>query len=154
MPLSGSHRPQWRSSFEEAELTVRAFNPRSVAGPFAAYSHGVELRPPVRMLFGAGQTGVAEDGRIGVGIEEQAELTWRNIQEVLAGAGMEVSDIVQLTMYLLHREDYPAARAVREEVLGGHRPASTLVYVAGLANPDWLIEVDFVAARADDQTSA
>jgi enamine deaminase RidA (YjgF/YER057c/UK114 family) len=135
-------------------VTVRAFNPRSVAGPFGTYSHGMEVRPPVRMLFGAGQTGVDDDGRIGVGIEEQAQLTWRNIREVLAGAGMEISDIVQLTMYLLHREDLPTARAVREEVLGDHRPASTLVYVAGLANPDWLIEVDFVAARADDQISA
>jgi 2-iminobutanoate/2-iminopropanoate deaminase len=114
----------------------------------------MEVRPPVRMVFGSGQTGVDDDGRIGVGIEEQAQLTWRNIREVLAGAGMEISDIVQLTMYLLHREDLPTARAVREEVLGDHRPASTLVYVAGLANPDWLIEVDFVAARADDQSTA
>ena len=130
-------------------LAIRAFNPRAVAGPFAAYSHGVELEPPVRMLFGAGQTGVAEDGRIGTGIEEQARLVWRNIGEVLAGAGMEISDIVQLSMYLLHREDYPTARTVREEFLGDHRPASTLVYVAGLANPDWLIEIDFVAARGD-----
>ena len=126
---------------------MRAFNPKTVAGPFAAYAHGVELDGPMRLLFGAGQTGVAEDGRIGRGIEEQARLTWRNIGEVLAGARMGIPDIVQLTTYLLNREDYAVARAVRAEVLGSHRPASTLLYVGGLANAEWLIEIDFVAAR-------
>jgi enamine deaminase RidA (YjgF/YER057c/UK114 family) len=48
----------------------------------------------------------------------------------------------------VNRDDVATARAVREEVLGGHRPASTLAYVQGLASPDWLIEVDFVAAKA------
>ena len=128
---------------------VRAFNPPSVAAPFGTYSHGIELETPARLLFGAGQTGVAEDGRIGVGIEEQARLTWRNIEEVLAAAGMGISDIVQLTMYLVSRDDVAVARTVREGVLGDHRPASTLLLVQGLANPDWLIEVDFVAAKAE-----
>ena len=124
-----------------------AFNPPTVVAPFGTYSHGVEVEGPVRLLFGAGQAGVDADGRIGESIEEQSRFVWRNISEVLAGADMDIQDIVHLNMLLVHREDAPAARAVREEVLGDHRPASTLMYVVGLANPDWLIEVDFVAAR-------
>jgi 2-iminobutanoate/2-iminopropanoate deaminase len=58
---------------------------------------------------------------------------------------LEIEDIVQLTMYLLDRDDYPAASRARAEVLGEHRPASTLLYVAGLSRPEWKIEVDFVA---------
>jgi 2-iminobutanoate/2-iminopropanoate deaminase len=126
---------------------MRAFNPAGVAGPFGTYSHGIEVDGPMRLVFGAGQTGVDTDGRIGGDIEEQSRLTWRNIEGVLAGAGMEISDIVQLTMLLVDRHDLPTARAVREEILAGHRPASTLLFVAGLAHPDWLIEIDFVAAR-------
>jgi 2-iminobutanoate/2-iminopropanoate deaminase len=129
---------------------VRPLNPATVAGPFASYSHGIEVAGPVRFLFGAGQTGVAPDGRVGEGIEEQARLVWANIREVLAAADMSVDHIVQLSMYLLDREHYATARAVREEVLGDHRPASTLLYVAGLARPEWLIEIDFVAAKAAD----
>lgn len=127
---------------------MRAFNPAGVAGPFGSYSHGIEVESPMRLVFGAGQTGVDTDGRIGEDIEEQSRLLWRNIEGVLAGAGMEISDIAQLTMLLVRRDDLPTARAVREEVLAGHRPASTLVFVVGLAHPDWLIEIDFVAARS------
>ena len=130
---------------------MRAFNPSGVAGPFGTYSHGIEVEGPMRLVFGSGQTGVDTDGRIGEDIEEQSRLTWRNIEGVLAGAGMRVSDIVQLTMLLVNRGDLSTARAVREEYLDGHRPASTLLFVAGLAHPDWLIEIDFVAARDADR---
>ena len=132
---------------------MRAFNPAGVAGPFGSYSHGVEVESPMRLVFGAGQTGVDTDGRIGEGIEEQSRLVWRNIEGVLAGAGMTIKDIAQLTMLLVRRSDLPTARAVREEFLDGHRPASTLQFVTGLAHPDWLIEVDFVAARSADGSS-
>jgi 2-iminobutanoate/2-iminopropanoate deaminase len=127
---------------------MRAFNPAGVAGPFGSYSHGIEVESPMRLVFGAGQTGVDTDGRIGEDIEEQSRLLWRNIEAVLAGADMEISDIVQLNMLLVDRGDLPTARTVREEFLRGHRPASTLMFVAGLAHADWRIEVDFVAARA------
>lgn len=124
---------------------MRPFNPASIAGPFASYSHGVEIPASGRLLFGAGQVGVDTDGRIGDGIHEQARLTWRNITEVLAGAQMHVRNIAQLNMLLVSRGDYATARSVREEFLADHRPASTLMYVVGLANPGWLIEIDFVA---------
>ena len=130
---------------------MRAFNPSGVAGPFGTYSHGIEVESPMRLVFGSGQTGVDTDGRIGEDIEEQSRLVWRNIGGVLAGAGMGISDIVQLNMLLVNRGDLPTARAVREEYLDGHRPASTLLFVSGLAHPDWLIEIDFVAARDSDR---
>ncbi|MGI9584404.1 MAG: RidA family protein [Acidimicrobiia bacterium] len=124
-------------------------NPEGVAGPFASYSHGVELDGSYRFLFGAGQAGVSADGSIGEGIAEQAAHVWSNIRQVLASADMAISDIVQLNMLLIDRGDYPEAAAIRESNLDGHRPASTLMYVSGLANPDWRIEIDFIAACPD-----
>ncbi|MGI9647332.1 MAG: RidA family protein [Acidimicrobiia bacterium] len=127
---------------------MKAHNPPTVAGPFATYAHGVEVEGPLRFLFGAGQTGVASDGSVGEGIVEQSELVWENIRSVLGSAGMEISDIVQLNMLLIDREDFAGAIGVRDAALGEHRPASTLMYVAGLARPEWLIEIDYIAARA------
>ena len=126
---------------------MKKHNPSEVAGPFATYSHGIELDSPHRFLFGAGQTGVAADGTVGDGIEEQTQLVWQNIRTVLGAADMEIADIVQLNMLLVDRQDHAVAAAIREGILDGHRPASTLMYVAGLAKPEWLIEIDFIAAR-------
>ena len=125
---------------------MRTHNPATVAGPFATYAHGVEIDEPVRFLFGAGQTGVAADGSVGKGIVDQAQLVWDNMREVLAAARMDITNIVQLNMLLINREDAPGAMQVRDEALGDHRPASTLMYVAGLARPEWLIEIDYIAA--------
>ena len=40
-----------------------------------------------------------------------------------------------------------ALAKVRAEVLNGHKPASTLVYVSGLVKPEWKVEIDVIAAR-------
>jgi enamine deaminase RidA (YjgF/YER057c/UK114 family) len=129
---------------------MKIHNPSTVAGPFATYAHGVEVAGATRLLFGAGQTGVASDGSMGNGIVEQSEIVWQNIREVLNSAGMGISDIVQLNMLLVDRADRDGAMRVRDAALGEHRPASTLMYVAGLARPEWLIEIDYIAARPDE----
>jgi 2-iminobutanoate/2-iminopropanoate deaminase len=125
----------------------RFFNPEGVPGPFNTYSHGAVVEGPVRFLFGAGQVGAHADGTVGDGIEEQARLVWQHIVTVLAEADMGISNLVQINMLLIDREHRGPASAVRSEFLGDHRPASTLMVISGLANPEWLIEIDFIAAK-------
>lgn len=125
---------------------MRRINPTSIAGPFATYAHGVEVESSARILFGAGQTGVELDGTVPDSIEEQAQIVWDNMKTILAEANMGVADIVQLNMLLIDRADRDGAMAVRDAELGPHRPASTLMYISGLANPAWKIEIDFIAA--------
>ena len=48
---------------------MRRINPAGIAGPFATYAHGVEVESNARILFGAGQTGVAADGTVPDSIE-------------------------------------------------------------------------------------
>ncbi len=124
---------------------MKRHNPEGIAGPFATYSHGIEVNNPERILFGAGQVGVRPDGTAGEDVGEQARLVWQNITAVLASADMEITNIVQLNMMLLDRTDREAAHRVRQEFLGDHRPASTLIYVSGLSRPEWRLEIDFVA---------
>lgn len=126
---------------------MRRINPAGIAGPFATYAHGVEVESNARLLFGAGQTGQLPDGSIPEGIEDQARIVWSSISTILAEAGMTIADIVQLNMLLIDRGDREGASVVRDEQLGPHRPASTLMYISGLANPAWRIEIDFIAAR-------
>ena len=122
--------------------------PPTIAPPAALYVHGMEAPASARWLFVSGQIGVHPDGRIGRDAREQAEIVWANIVAILASAGMEVRDIVKLTSYVVGREHLAPLREVRERVLAGHKPASTLLIVAGLAQPQWLVEVEVYAARA------
>lgn len=125
----------------------RRLVPEGLPAPFGSYAHGIEVTDPARLVFGAGQVGVRPDGSIGEGIEEQAEILWDNIRQVLAEADMDIPDIVQLNMIMVNPADRDAAMAVRNRVLGDHRPASTLMYISQLAAPEWLIEIDYIAAR-------
>ena len=126
---------------------IKPHTPPTVAVPIALYVHGMEVPPNARWLFVSGQIGVHPDGRPGADAREQAELVWRNIAAVLSSAGMEVTDIVKLTTYATSAQHLPVIREVRERVLAGHLPASTLLIVAGLAKPELLVEVEAYAAK-------
>ena len=122
--------------------------PPTIAPPAALYVHGMEAPANARWLLISGQVGVHPDGRTGRDAREQAEIVWANIVAILASAGMGVRDIVKLTSYVVGREHLAPLREVRERILAGHKPASTLLIVAGLAQPQWLVEVEVYAARA------
>ena len=127
---------------------LKRHNPPNVAPPFARYSHGVEAPANARWLHVSGQVGVTPDGKVQDGAEAQIEQAWRNVLSVLQAAGMGPRDLVKVTTLLLDRADLPTARAVRERMLQGAEPASTLMIVAGLASPDWLVEIEAIAAAA------
>jgi enamine deaminase RidA (YjgF/YER057c/UK114 family) len=135
----------------EKEQTVhRRLNPKTIAPPVPAgcFSHAIEVAPNARWLYLSGQAGVRPDGQTPADFAGQAEQTFANIQAILADAGMEVGDLVKLVVYVLRPEDLPELRRIRNQFLGDARPAQTLVRVAGLAVPGWLIEVEAVAARS------
>jgi 2-iminobutanoate/2-iminopropanoate deaminase len=121
-------------------------NPQAVAPPFSRYSHGIEAPPGARWLYVSGQVGVTPEGKVAQGAKAQIEQAWRNVLAVLEAAGMGPRDLVKVTTFLIDRADLQAGRAVRDQMLQGAEPASTLVFVAGLASPDWLVEIEAVAA--------
>ena len=125
----------------------KQYAPATVAPPFSRYSHAVEVAAPARWLTISGQVGVFPDGGLADGAMAQMEQTWRNIFAVLAAAEMEAGDLVKVTAFLTRREDLGVYREVRDAMLGDARPASSLLFVAGLASPDWLVEIEAVAAK-------
>ena len=124
----------------------KTYVPTTVAPP-SGYSHGVELGANARVLYTAGQLGVAPDGSIAKDIRGQAEQAWKNIQNILAAAGMEIKDLVKVNHYLTRKEDIAGYREVRAKALGDHKPASTLLVISALARDDALVEIEAVAAK-------
>jgi 2-iminobutanoate/2-iminopropanoate deaminase len=77
--------------------------------------------------------------------EEQCRLTWRNVQAQLEAAGMALTDLVKVTVFLSDRQYRAANAAVRREVLGAHTPALTII-ITGIYDEQWLLEIEAVAA--------
>ena len=119
-----------------------------VAAAIGKYGDAVEVAPNQRWLFTSGTPGMEEKGACPRDITRQAELAWGYILKMLKSADMSVTDLVKITQYLTRVEDIPAYVQVRARVLGDARPASMLMVVAGLPRPDFLLEIEAVAARA------
>lgn len=124
----------------------RKFNPEGVAAP-SFYSHGVEVEAGSRMVFVSGQVGVGPDGMPGDGIGEQTKIAIANLNAVLAGAGMDASDIVKTTIYLTDESHFEGFAAAGGPLLPQPAAATTLLYVKALASPALLVEIEAVAAR-------
>ena len=126
---------------------VKLHTPTNIAAPASRYSHGAEAGPNARWLHISGQVGTNADGSIAEGIEAQIHRVWHNTLAVLEEAGMGVTDIVKVNTLLMDRADLKMMRDIRDSYLGDHPAASTLFVVAALAHPDWLIEMETIAAK-------
>ena len=127
---------------------LKPLSPAGIHPPFARYSHGIEIPPGARTVFCSGQLGIAADGTIPADVERQAELCFANIRAILAEAGMGLADIVRLNAYVTGREHLKGYMTVRDRHFRGSPPASTLMIVAGFARPEFLVEVEAIAAKA------
>jgi len=130
---------------------MRHLTPAPVHPPFARYSHGVEVRAGARMLFCSGQLGIRPDGTVPEGAEAQTAQALANVAAVLAEAGMGPGDIVRLNAYVADRAHLTGYMAARDAFIAGidPPPASTLMVVTGFARPEFLVEVEAIAARED-----
>jgi enamine deaminase RidA (YjgF/YER057c/UK114 family) len=122
-------------------------NPKTIAPPQAEYSHSVEAPAGARILAVAGQVGVDASGKLADGFEGQCENAFANLKKVLEDAGMGFGDVIKTTTFLTDRANLPKMAAIRKKYMGDARPAATLLIVAGLADPKFLIEVEMTAAK-------
>ncbi|MEM7424580.1 MAG: RidA family protein [Pseudomonadota bacterium] len=121
--------------------------PTGMPPPASHYDHGVLVPAPRETLYLAGQLGTRPDGTISGTFEEQAQQAWRNVLLLLDEAQMSVGDIVKVTSFLVHREHVEAYVACHKDAVGDHKPPWTLLIVAGLGSPDYLVELDVTAVR-------
>jgi 2-iminobutanoate/2-iminopropanoate deaminase len=101
-----------------------------------------------QLLYISGQVARDIDGNV-VGkrdMRTQARQVFQNLRQVLQAAGGDFKDLMKITTYITNIEDFPALAEVRSAVFQGELPASTLIVVKSLFNPDFLIEVEGVAA--------
>ena len=107
--------------------------------------HALEVRGAERMLFVSGTMGLRPDFTAPPTLDEQLECVWNNLRAILASAGMTVDNIVRLTSYLREAGYAEANAQARIAALGDRRIPTTAIVVQTL-KPDWLIELEIIAA--------
>ena len=136
---------------KEQELPVERINPDTMhQNP--AFTQMVVLPADARIAIIGGQNAVDKDGKIvGRGdIAKQTEQALKNLVTCLETVNASVEDLVQMKIYIVAGQDLRAAFGAWMQVWGqrSNPPAVTGFFVAGLANPDYLIEIEATAVLA------
>lgn len=125
----------------------RNINPKEL-GPAAGFSHVTVAQGTVWL---GGQIGSDETGKVAEpgDIVAQFRRAVRNVSIALRAAGSTPADTVKVTIYTTdlkaYKDNLPAIGAAYREVFGRHYPATTMVEVRSLFDPDALVEIEAVA---------
>lgn len=125
----------------------RFLNPADVHAPVGPYAHTAVVPQGSELIVVAGQVGMRPDGSVPPAFAEQAEVAFENLRACLGAHGLGVEAVVRLGVFLAPGQDLQLLGAVRERHFGTHRPTSTTVYVAQLATPAYLVEVEALAVK-------
>ena len=126
----------------------RYINPESIVTPPGNFSWVVQAD---KTLYLAGQVGIDKDGKTVDPNDAgaQAKQALYNIDATLRELGGTLDNIVRTTTYVVGKENLDSARAGRKAVVDEGlmtiKPANTLVVIAGLADDDWLVEIETIA---------
>ena len=124
----------------------KTIQPQSIPDPRPRYSQGI-IAEGARLLFIAGQTAVDANGNIvGKGAPAvQAEQVLKNMKSVLDEAGADFSNVVKITTFITDPRFRDDLNPARFKYFSADPPSSTLVVVSGLANPEFLVEIEAIA---------
>ena len=129
---------------------LRHLVPKRIRAPFARYSHAVEVPAGARWLLCSGQLGISASDEIPEAAEAQVILCFEAIGACLAEASMSFADIVRINAYVTDRAHMAPYMAVRDRYVAQPPPASTLIIVSGFTRPEFKVEVEMIAARAEN----
>jgi enamine deaminase RidA (YjgF/YER057c/UK114 family) len=127
---------------------ITRINPKTISKPFTNYAHVVTVEGAKKLVFCAGQVAADVEGTVlpPDNFAAQTKLVMKNLKNALAAGGAQLSDVTKVTIYICNPHDVPKARSILHDYFGKHPPGSTLCILRGLANPNFLLEIEAIAA--------
>ena len=114
-----------------------------------AFTQVVAVTGPGKTIYVGGQDAVDASGTIiGQGdVKAQVEQVFKNLQTALQASGAELEHIVKWNIYIVQGQPLRPAFEASQKIWGGrpNPPTISVMFVAGLANPEFLVEVDAIA---------
>ena len=127
-------------------MAIIKHNPETLFPQYRNYSHAVEVEGDSRILFISGLNGYLSDGRtMPDSFEEQGEIIWGHIGEILKSANMGYENIISLRTYLAKPEYHEPNVKLRVKYLGDNEPSSTVI-CCQLLETKWKLEIEAIAA--------
>ena len=127
---------------------VQHINPDSLSKN-PAFTNVITVTGPARTIYVGGQDALDASGTIvGKGdIKKQTEQVLNNIIMALKAVGADLEHIIKWNLYVVEGQSIQSGFEAFQQVWGRrpNPPAITMAFVAGLANPDFLIEMDAIA---------
>jgi enamine deaminase RidA (YjgF/YER057c/UK114 family) len=137
-----------KSKSTKSDGQVQYLNPDTL-NKNPAFTNVVVVSGHVKTVYVGGQDAVDASGAIvGKGnLKAQTEQILKNIQAALAAGGAQLDHIVKWNIYILQGQPLQDGFEVFQRVWGNrpNPPAISVMYVAGLAHPDFLVEMDTIA---------
>ncbi len=136
-------------SAQGGRSVIQRMNPPGMSTP-TGYSHVVSARGG-RTIYLSGQVAFDARGQL-VGKDDlaaQARQVFANLDTALKAAGATFNDVVKTNYYMLDASQVQVIREIRAQYFTKELPASTLVQVPRLANPDFLLEIEVIAVVAE-----
>ena len=119
-----------------------------------SFSQVVTTKGNGKTIYIGGQDAVNAEGEIiGKGnMAEQTEQVMKNLQTTLSACGATFDNLVKLTIYIVQGQDLYSGFQVSQKFFGNstNPPAVSVLVVAGLANPDFLVEIDAIAFISEE----
>jgi 2-iminobutanoate/2-iminopropanoate deaminase len=115
------------------------------AVPGVPYSSATKAGP---LVFISGQIGALDDaGKPISTVEGQTRQLLKKMKIALEAAGASFSDVTKTTVFLVNVNDFAVMNQVYKEFFPKDPPARSTVIVAGLAKPEWLVEIEAIAYK-------
>ncbi len=118
-----------------------------LSDPVGVFVQATRVRAEGDVIYVSGLTSRNRDGSVhGAGdVRAQTRRILENLQKILATADAGLDDVVRVTVYITDMGDFDAIHEVRRQFFAGTRPASTMVEVSRLVEPEMLIEIEAIA---------
>lgn len=137
-----------RSESTHVKGQVQYINPNGLLKN-PAFTNVVTVTGPARTIYIGGQDAVDASGKIvGKGdLKAQSEQILKNIQTALAACGAQLEHVVKWNLYIVQGQPLQAGFEAFQRIWGNrpNPPAISAMFVAGLAHPDFLAEMDAIA---------